>query len=432
MASVSEVQSLLRFLKDAKVPVPLAMSKFPALKEACLTTPESLSKAPLPTIQSIFGEEKLAKQVLSTAKRVSKKRASSSTSETSQSPKKARVVPSKTGQELSPADLEASLALPTFSPSSCDGIEAELNSTVLHTNRAPLVVAFVVQLLRYTMPTQPLSSRLSLAQAVMSIGAKARAINLGIQSGKTAEDEGWGEGQPSVRIMGRKIAVMRRWGYDWENNGQELPDRGLIKQEEGGEELLPVREDYPANPGPNNDIESQETIKGDPSTPQTSVHPKSQTESHPVSTTDDSPHDPPLWALNLETLSKTSAYSTTSTSHAGLVNGLPIYDPHAARNYMLKSFATAASSSPPAPSPVKRSKSAALAKEREEKENNLGLLLYALDLLFASWIDVIGKEELDRRAFGWYSRVRPAVSDGVAGWGGKGDVRLADLLNLRR
>ncbi|KAL8740743.1 MAG: hypothetical protein Q9190_006580, partial [Brigantiaea leucoxantha] len=60
------------------------------------------------------------------------------------------------------------------------------------------------------MPSQPLSSRLSLAQAVMSTGAKSKAVHLGLQSGKPAEEEGWGEGQPVVRVMGRDIRVMRR------------------------------------------------------------------------------------------------------------------------------------------------------------------------------------------------------------------------------
>ncbi|KAL8849750.1 MAG: hypothetical protein Q9221_005294 [Calogaya cf. arnoldii] len=431
MTSVSEVQSLLRFLSTAKIPIPLAMSKVQAMKEASLTTPESLSKAPLPTLQSIFGDEKLARQVLSTAKRVSKKRNSSSTTETSHSPKKAKTVPLNSGQEMSPADLEASLALPTLNPPNSDDIETDINNTVLFTNRAPLVVAFVVQLTKHTMPNQPLSSRLSLAQAVMSMGAKAKAINLGIQSAKTAEDEGWGEGQPSVRIMGRKIPVMRRWGYDWQNNGQNPADQDIVKREEGGQEISPTDEAVSACCQPKNDIESQETIKGDPSTPHHPISPSTQINQHP---TQNDAYDPPLWALNLETLAKTSSYSTTPTSKTGLPNNLPIYDPHSARNYLLKSFATSTStsSSPPPPSPAKTSKAATLAKEREEKKNNLARLLYALDLVFASWIDVIGPEELDRRAFGWYSRVRPSVEAGREGWGGKGDVRLADVLKLRR
>ena len=57
----------------------------------------------------------------------------------------------------SPEDLEASLALP-----SCDVSEKELAQTILSTNRAPLMLAFVLTLLKHTMPSQPLSSRLSL------------------------------------------------------------------------------------------------------------------------------------------------------------------------------------------------------------------------------------------------------------------------------
>ncbi|KAI4106317.1 MAG: hypothetical protein LQ339_003054 [Xanthoria mediterranea] len=399
------------------------------MKEASLTTPDSISKAALPTLQSIFGDEKLAKQVLSTAKRISKKRTSSAMSETSHSPKKAKTVPINPGQELSPADVETSLALPTLSLTSRDGVEADINSTILYTNRAPLVVAFVVQLTKHTMPNQPLSSRLSLAQAVMSMGAKAKALNLGIQSGKTAEEESWGEGQPSVRIMGRKIAVMRRWGYDPQKNEQAPADQGTIKREECGQEFTPTPEATSPCPGPKEDIESQETVKGDPSTPPRSVSPNSQSNQHPP---ESGAYDPPLWALNPEIISKTPLYSTTPTSKTGLPNGLPIFDPHSARNYMLKSFATSTSSSPPPPSPAKISKSASLAKEREAKENNLARLLHALDLVFASWIDTIGPEELDRRAFGWYSKVRPSVEAGREGWGGKGDVRLADLMKLRR
>ncbi|KAL9636240.1 MAG: hypothetical protein Q9204_002334 [Flavoplaca sp. TL-2023a] len=429
MASVSEVQSLLRFLGTAKVPIPLAMTKVQALKEASLTTPESLSKAPLPALQTIFGDENLAKQVLSTAKRAFKKRTSSSTTETSHSPKKAKTNPLIPGQELLPAELEASLALPTVDPMNDDDIEAEINKTVLYTNRAPLVVAFVVQLTKYTMPTQPLSSRLSLAQAVMSMGAQSKARNLGIQSGKTAEEAGWGEGQPSVRIMSRKIPVMRRWGYSWRESGQEPSGQDTIKREEGEQHIPPTAEARSACSGAKNDIQSQETIKGDPSTPPAEA-PNAQINQHPT----ESDYDPPLWALNLESLAKTSPCSTTPTSKSTAPNNLPIHDPHSARNYLLKSFATSTSSSPPPPppSPAKKSKSAALVKEKEEKENNLARLFYALNLVFASWIDVIGPEELDRRAFGWYSRVRPSVEPGREGWGGKGDVSLAEILKLRR
>ncbi|KAL8716540.1 MAG: hypothetical protein Q9225_006133 [Loekoesia sp. 1 TL-2023] len=137
MTSVAEVQALLRFLsQDAKVPVPLAMSKVKTLKEACLTSPESLSKAPLPSIQSIFPDEKLAKQILSAAKRVSKKRTTSSTSATSSPSKRVKKAVPKPGEQLSPADFEASLALPNLDISS-SAEEDEIKNTVLYTNHTP-------------------------------------------------------------------------------------------------------------------------------------------------------------------------------------------------------------------------------------------------------------------------------------------------------
>ena len=60
------------------------------------------------------------------------------------------------------------------------------------------------------------------------------------------------------------------------------------------------------------------------------------------------------------------------------------------------------------------------------------MLLGALELLYQSWAHILSKEDLDRRAWGWYVRVRPDVASGQAGWGGKGIVRLADILELRR
>ena len=77
-----------------------------------------------------------------------------------------------------------------------------LKTVVLYTNRAPLVLAFLVVLLKHTMPEQPLSGRLSLAQAYVSLTSKSRAIYLGIDTGTTAEEEGFGEGQPSVTVAG--------------------------------------------------------------------------------------------------------------------------------------------------------------------------------------------------------------------------------------
>jgi hypothetical protein len=55
-----------------------------------------------------------------------------------------------------------------------------------------------------------------------------------------------------------------------------------------------------------------------------------------------------------------------------------------------------------------------------------------LELLYESWAQVLSKEDLDKRAWGWYVRVRPDVAQGAAGWGNKRNIKLFDILQLRR
>jgi len=111
--------------------------------------------------------------------------------------------------QMTPQELEGSLELPVTMD------EELIARTVILTNRAPVVLAFAVELLRYTMPEQPLSSRLSLAQAVVSANSRSKAVSIGLEKGASADDEGWGEGQPRVKVMGREIAVLKRGGYEW-------------------------------------------------------------------------------------------------------------------------------------------------------------------------------------------------------------------------
>ena len=335
-----------------------------------------MAKSDVHSLQAIFTEEKLAKQVLNTAKRITKKRPSDQISDGSSA--KRRKGPS-TEDPLDPSSIEASLALPE---SNAD--EEELRCTILHTNRAPLVLAFAVALLKYTMPSQPLSSRLSLAQAVVSVNSRTKAISLGIEKGNTAEDEGWGQGQPKVRIMGRDIRVMKRWGYEWKGKSEEE----AVKQE-GSESL-----------------DSQTTLKQE----------------------DRSQDEPALWGLDLEAL-RSSNGPVVAGAQSANGSGLPIYTAQSARAYLLKSFASAPSSSSDEVSPKKKKSVAAL---KDDKEKNLAMLLRALDLLYDSWAHVLARDELDRRAWAWYVAVRPEVEHGVAGWGGKGEVKLEQILNLRR
>ena len=342
---------------------------------------DSLAKSSITVIERIFADQKIAKQIMSAAKRVTKKRVREPGEVSSESPAK-RKKKISTEDATTPAAIEESLSLPD---SNAD--EEELAKTTLHTNRAPLVLAFAIKLLEFTMPSQPLSSRLSLAQAVVSVNARTKALSLGIEKGTSAEDDGWGQGQPKVRVMGREIRVMKRWGYEW--NGKSDQDVGNVNIESSDV------------------IDSQSTLKQEGETND----------------------EPALWGLDLEALRRFNGPLISGAQNAQGTNGsgLPIYTAQSARAYLLKSFASVPSPADEASPPSK--KSAPILKA--EKERNLGLLLRALHLLFQSWA-LLNREELDKRAWAWYVAVRPEVENGVAGWGGKGEVKLAQIMDLRR
>ncbi|CAA9966347.1 hypothetical protein PTMSG1_09706 [Pyrenophora teres f. maculata] len=357
------------------------MGKVKDLQTAKLNTASDVAKSDLETLKTIFKDDKVARQVWNAAKRVSKKRSASDATAPTPAPKKAKPT---YGQPLSGADLEASLALPE---SELD--EELLKSAVLYTNRAPLVLAFAVTLIKYTMPEQPISSRLSLAQAVTSMNSKTKAAHIGVDSGTPAEEEGWGEGQPLVRIMTRDVRVMKRWGYEWE----------------GGDEA------------------TQSTIKPSPET-----------------LAEEKPKEPALWGVDLEALKKANQPGAPRSSKGGS-SDLPIYTAQSARAYLMKAFESPpvktikeeeikTEEGVPAKTKVKSKRTAAVIVA--ERERNLSLLLGALERLYGSWAKILNKEDLDKRAWGWYVRVRPDVAQGAAGWGGKGNVKLSDILDLRR
>ncbi|CBY00101.1 hypothetical protein LEMA_P076900.1 [Plenodomus lingam JN3] len=403
-SAAQSVQTLLRFLsQDAKLPLAQAIAKAKDLQAASLITPSDLSKADLPTLKSIFADdEKVARQVLNAAKRVCKKRsASEATASDAGTPLLAVAAAAPSSKKIKPlfsdpmnaSELEASLALPAPELD-----EEKLKATTLYTNRAPLVLAFAVVLTKFTMPQQPLSSRLSLAQAVTSMNSKSKAVSIGLQGGRAAEDEGWGEGQPVVRIMTRDVRVMKRWGYEWESADTAVEStQAAVKQDNTLQDTPTV--------SPNTAPSSQDTLAQQPPA-----------------------KEPALWAIDLE--ARRRASQTASPQPPG--SQLPIYSAQSARAYLLKAFESA-----PAPStahvkgkggtPAKRTAAVVAA----EKKRNLGFLLGALELLFRSWA-VLDREELDRKAWGCYVRVRPEVAAGAAGWGGKGNVKLSDILALRR
>jgi len=429
-----DIPSLLRFLtQTASVPLSIAMSKIPSLRAANIASSALIAAAPIKTIKEhIFPEdEKRAKQVHSAAKREMKKRKEGGDGDeaTAQvSPAKRRRkgdAAAEAHEEENPvqkaAALEAKLALPDFdtyfpNQDTPDKAIDLLDTITLITNRAPLLLAFTLVLLEYTMPEQPLSGRLSLAQAIVSEGARKRAKDLGIDTsaGGGAEAEGWGQGQPSVRIMGRMVRVMRRWS-EVAGTGIASANGDATKETIGD---VAIAAEAGARAGDQ-------------------AGPRASTGSRQTGDTDPQPN-PPFWALDLEALKTTN--SATPSSSAGNTSSLPIHQPHSARAYLLKSFASAPSSTLPTSTTIADSATASKPPRKPSKADadahakaiNLALLLRALRLLFGSWIDTLGRAELDRRAWGWYVTIRPAVEEGKAGWGGKGEVSLKRVLELRR
>lgn len=346
---------------------------------------DDISRSNLDTLQSIFKDGKVAKQVLNAAKRVTKngtqKRGSSALddkSSSTSSTKRAKLANNIEGAQRTPYEIESSLSLPLTSEP-----EETLSKTTLRTNRAPLVLAFAVSVLKYTMPEQPMSSRLSLGQAVVSANSRSKAVSLGIESAPSAtEEQKWEEGQPKVKVLGREVAVLKRWDYDPFEGG---PER---REGEGG------------------DAEEKAS---------TGL--------------------PPLWGLDIEALRKKDsdrgAGTRPSRSQNQTISTLPVHTPESARSYLLKSFTILKENDDDAEtanSPKKKKSTDSPA----EKERCLGLLLQALDILFSSWASTLSAEELDRRAWSWYVRVRPEIQAGIAGWGEKGSLKLADILSLKR
>ncbi|KAF2153757.1 hypothetical protein K461DRAFT_223653 [Myriangium duriaei CBS 260.36] len=366
--STSGLQALLRFLtKDAKVSLATAMGKVKELQQDGLDSPELISKSDISSLTKIFSDEKAAKAVLNAARRISKKRGAGQMDPVLPA-KRSRRDPFEVPGSVPPAEVEESLAL----HSSHLPVD-ELERLTFTTNRAPLVLAFAATLIKYTMPEQPPSSRLSLAQAVVSLGSQSKAKAIGLSTSATAEDEGWGQGQPVVKVMNREISILKRWGYEWRSK---------------------------SSPSSSAKGSSEKPFNG-----------------------------PALWAIDLEQLKTLNGPLTFSAASTAETAGLPVYSPQAARRYLYGSFDSVKTDDIDTKASPKKKTAAISAAERE---SNVGALLQSLDLLYESWADTLTAEELDKRSWSWYVTVRPEVEYGVAGWGKKGPIKLKDILDLRR
>lgn len=481
-------------------------------------------------------------------------------------------------EPMTAAELERSLELPVFVPTDEED-EERIASTVLMTNRAPLVLAFAVELLRYTMPEQPVSSRLSLGQAVVSANSRSKATSLGMEwaKGPSADDAGWGQGQPRVRILGREVAVLKRSGYTWKGDEEEQEEDDKDKElaaTEAAETNTDVGDTAEAEaPAPSQNTPQVHSAQSQPaagiwSTSQTislkdstfvarattitdpgqrsgllrslmETHPRLLTATHNAwayrvrsnysdhanNIRQDSYDDgetgcgdlmlrvlhelgavdtlvvltrwfggtmlgpdrwrlmrncvtgvmaerlrrtgadvalggEAAWGLDLEAMreqQETAGTSGGSGSGQGNSNsaaarfkhgpssgltsvvGMPIHRPEGARQYLMRSFLSAEESGPATAETATTTKPTTPTKKKKtvkamdaEKEENLGLLLGAIRMVFDSWADHVTAAEFDRRAWGWYVAVRPEVDAGPSGWGAKGAVKLKDILALRR
>ncbi|KAL1896495.1 hypothetical protein Sste5346_004529 [Sporothrix stenoceras] len=226
-ASEKDLQELLRLLTTTrKLPILQAMTQAPAdvVKDAIKDAAAA---------KSLQTSCKTALKKMAAGGSAGSKRIASAAAGSSSAAKRAKQLGGTAAasrsdnlfmgpEPMTAAELERSLELPVFVPTDEED-EERIASTVLMTNRAPLVLAFAVELLRYTMPEQPVSSRLSLAQAVVSANSRSKATSLGMEwaKGPSADDAGWGQGQPRVRILGREVAVLKRSGYTWKGDEEE-------------------------------------------------------------------------------------------------------------------------------------------------------------------------------------------------------------------
>ncbi|TLS30763.1 hypothetical protein PpBr36_03141 [Pyricularia pennisetigena] len=565
MATQQDVQELLRLLVGArKLPMLRAMAQVKALQVEGLKSIRQVAEADQAAVERAFSDAKAARALQNACKAAVKrgdsgvgagsgKRAGSDADAGAN--KRAKTAAGSSGDgslfglpsQMTPQELEESLDLPV------DMDEERIAATSIECNRAPLVLAFAAELLRYTMPEQPPSSRLSIAQAVVAANSRSKATSLGIEKGIPADREGWGEGQPRVRVMGREVSVLKRGGYEWkgsesvEKASETKQDAFAIMMQNDTQESRtePATsqqtslEPKPLTWSTSQSVSLKESTFIARATTMSSVYDRKKLfaalmEKYPVlktathnawayrvkqtgsgRVTEDSFDDgetgcgklmlevmresdavdtfvvltrwfggimlgpdrwrlmrtvvrgalsermrltgtqtglggEAVWGLDLEAMrskSTASGYGSGIKHHETTVVGMQVHRPEAARDYLLKSFATGSTTENTEGNAAdtqdnyktgSKDKKAATAKKKTikavnaEKEENLALLLGALRLLYDSWADHLPAADMDRRAWSWYTAVRPEVDSGPSGWGAKGVLNLQSILDLRR
>ncbi|KAK5995092.1 Protein IMPACT-A [Cladobotryum mycophilum] len=488
MAGQGDLQEMLRMLTARKTSMMQAMGHVKALQAKNLKSIEQIGNASLSEVEAAISDAKLAKSFHAACKSHGKKGKRAAEDPTSPSAKKPRLEMHKRDLDygsMKPDELEASLSLPLVQD------EELIRSTTIVTNRAPLVLAFAVELLRFTMPEQPLSSRLSLAQAVVSANSRSKAISLGIEKAPAGGETPIPDGQPKVSVLGRRIPVLKRGDYSWTRELDQVSSStsqgkssssGPGKTWTASKKLALKASTFVAHAA----AVSSPSLRPGLIKTLMSQNPELETATHNAWAIRTSFGGSPLvqeasfddgesgcgkfmlevmreanvrntlvvltrwyggimlgqdrWRLIRESMNDALSSQKRISSLSGeavwgldpedktpatTTIGMAIHRPEAARNYLLRTFTSGGASEG---SDGKKT-AAAL---NEEKQENLGRLLGALRLLFASWADVLGPEELDRRAWRWYVDIRPDVDSGPSGWGAKGTLSLARVLDLRR
>lgn len=141
-----------------------------------------------------------------------------------------------------------------------------------------------------------------------------------------------------------------------------------------------------------------------------------------------------FWGLDLEALRRSNG-PLIAGKNEKRHDSPPIHKPNAPRNYLLKSMIDVQAKSEDGDTPLntktqtKKEKPAEIARKREEAAAKM---LKAIDIVCQSWANFLTREELDSKAQSWYIRIRPDVEQGQAGWGQRGQVKLRDILQLKR
>ncbi|KAI0181018.1 hypothetical protein GGR52DRAFT_522587 [Hypoxylon sp. FL1284] len=542
MAVCPEPYELVRVLTTCRVSVRNAVIQAKALQEKNLRSVQQIAEAPLSVVQAAISNPKTARslhercitlkdQNLSTG---SKRPRTSPQSRTSKRPRTSESTGFSDDQPLtSPAELEASLSLPVETD------EGLIRRTTLVTSRGPLLLVFVVELLRYTMPEQPPSSRLSLAKAFANESLGNKATSTGFAKGMRAAEEGWGSGQPTVTIMKRNVIVLKRGGYDWAGNARDQTPRQITataplptsrsegSQDQLQDQLVPtwsasspvsikrsvviIRTTPITAPGKRQRI-LQSLFNATPNLTAAKhnvwayrirhsdalgahtvmeaafddghtgcghalleamrktdtintlavmtqwqggitigpylwvmmhscleeIRAERLRETGAVTTVGEA-----VWGLDLEAMRKRS---TISAMHAGPASyraggiELSVYEPQAVKSYLLRSLAVRVETAGNYDAVEAEDETTHVPEPNVdgtqtlegEEEQNLAQLTGAIRLLYSSWADHLSKAELDRKAWAWYTSVRPDTPNGSLENGTKGPIKLVDILNLRR